>query len=74
MSFEDKLKELEDIVSKMESEQLELEESIDLYKKANELAKNLNDELNNSLNKMSFIVENDEVKELDFDKMDKKDI
>lgn len=74
MSFEDKLKELEDIVSKMESEQLELEESIDLYKKANELAKNLSDELNNSLKKMSFIVENDEVKELDLDKMDKKDI
>lgn len=72
-SFEEKLKELENIVSKLESENLSLELSVDLYQKAKILSQELNNELNASMEKLSFIVEDDEVKPY-FDEEAKKDI
>lgn len=74
MTFEEKLKLLEDIVSKMENDQLGLKETVELYQKANELSKQLNEELNESLKKLSYIVENGEVKPLGDIESEKKDI
>ena len=74
MTFEEKLKLLEDIVKKMESEQLSLKESVELYQKANSLSKELNLELDESLKRLSYIVENGEVKPLNNIEEEKKDI
>ena len=56
-SFEEKLKLLEEMVTKLEKEDLGLAESIDLFEKSQKLAKELKQELDESLSKVSFIVE-----------------
>ena len=74
MTFEEKLKLLEETVYKMESDQLGLKDTVELYQKAIELSNELNEELNESLKKLAYIVENGEVKPLGDIESEKKDI
>ncbi len=53
MSFADKLAKLEGIVSKIESGELSLEESMALFEEGNKLIKELNDTLLSAKEKMS---------------------
>ena len=73
-SFEEKLKTLEEMVSRLEKEDLGLAESIDLFEKSQKLAKELKQELDESLSKVSFIVENDEMVPFDTQQNTKTDI
>ena len=56
MKFEDKVKELETIISELESGNTNLEDSIDKYTKAMKLAKECDEELKNVEEKISKIV------------------
>ena len=56
MKFEDKVKELETIISELESGNTNLEDSIDKYTKAMRLAKECDEELKNVEEKISKIV------------------
>lgn len=73
-SFEEKLKLLEEMVTKLEKEELGLAESIDLFEKSQKLAKELKQELDESLSKVSFIVENDTITPFDSQNDSKIDI
>ena len=73
-SFEGKLKLLEEMVTKLEKEDLGLAESIDLFEKSQKLAKELKQELDESLSKVSFIVENDTITPFDSQNDSKIDI
>lgn len=73
-SFEEKLKLLEEMVTKLEKEDLGLAESIDLFEKSQKLAKELKQELDESLSKVSFIVENDTITPFDSQNDSKIDI
>lgn len=59
VKFEDKIKELETIISELESGNTSLEESIDKYTKAMKLAKECDEELKNVEEKISKIVLDD---------------
>lgn len=74
MSFEEKLKKLEDLVDKLENDKIGFKESIEIYKEAKKLSKELNDELNDSINKLSYIVEDGVVRPLFDIENEKKDI
>ncbi len=74
MTFEEKLKKLESLVAKLEDETIGLDETIKLYNEAKELSASLNNELNESIKKMSFIVEGDKVVPFDVEENAKKDI
>lgn len=65
MTFEEKINRLENIIQQLENESLGLEESVKLYEEAKVLSKELNEELKSSMDKLSFIVEDGEVKEFD---------
>ena len=73
-SFEEKLKLLEEMVTKLEKEELGLAESIDLFEKSQKLAKELKQELDESLSKVSFIVENETITQFDSQNDSKIDI
>ena len=73
-SFEEKLKLLEEMVTKLEKEDLGLAESIDLFEKSQKLAKELKQELDESLSKVSFIVEYDTITQFDSQNDSKIDI
>ena len=73
-SFEEKLKLLEEMVTKLEKEDLGLAESIDLFEKSQKIAKELKQELDESLSKVSFIVENDTITPFDSQNDSKIDI
>ena len=73
-SFEEKLKLLEEMVTKLEKEELGLAESIDLFEKSQKLAKELKQELDESLSKVSFIVENETITPFDSQNDSKIDI
>ena len=73
-SFEEKLKLLEEMVTKLEKEDLGLAESIDLFEKSQKLAKELKQELDESLSKVSFIVENETITPFDSQNDSKIDI
>lgn len=73
MTFEEKLQNLEDIIKKLENETISLDESVKLYQEAKKLSKELNDELNDSMKKLSFVVEDGQIKPLDLNEL-KKDI
>lgn len=73
-SFEEKLKLLEEMVTKLEKEDLGLAESIDLFEKSQKLAKELKQELDESLSKVSFIVENETITQFDSQNDSKIDI
>ncbi len=74
MTFEEKLEKLEEIVNKLENEKLNLESSIALYQEAKKLSDELNKELNESINKMSYIVENGQIKSIETIESTSKDI
>lgn len=74
MTFEEKLEKLEEIVNKLENEKLNLESSIALYQEAKKLSDELNKELNESINKMSYIVENGQIKSVETIENTSKDI
>ena len=57
MSFEDSLKELEEIVEKLENGDTPLDDAIDEFTKAMELVKNCNEKLNNAEEAIAKIVE-----------------
>ena len=66
MKFEDKVKELEEIVSKLENGESTLDESFNMYTKAMNLVKECDDELKNvkeNVNKM--VNENNELKDFE---------
>ena len=73
-SFDEKLKLLEEMVTKLEKEDLGLAESIDLFEKSQKLAKELKQELDESLSKVSFIVENETITPFDSQNDSKIDI
>lgn len=64
MKFEEKIKELENIVNKLENGDSPLDESFDMYEKAMKLIKECDTELNAVKEKVNKIVsENGELKE-----------
>lgn len=65
MTFEEKMKRLEEIVGTLENEAVSLEQSVKLYEEAKTLSAELNAELEASMKKLSFIVEEGEVKPFD---------
>ena len=52
ITFEDKMKKLDEIVSKMNSEDIKLDEMLSLYKKANNLIKDLRKEIDDAKSKI----------------------
>ena len=73
-TFEEKLARLEEIVKEIEKDSLTLKESISLYQEGKTLSQDLNKELNDSMNKLSFIVEDGEVKTYSEEESQDKDI
>lgn len=52
ITFEDKMKKLDEIVSKMNSEDINLDEMLSLFKKANNLIKDLRKEIDDAKSKI----------------------
>lgn len=66
MKFEDKIKELENIVNELENGEINLEDSIDKYTKAMKLVKECDEQLNKIEEKVSKIVlENEKVEDFE---------
>ena len=66
LSFEEKIRELEDIVKELESGDVNLDDAIEKYTKAMKLAKECSDRLNKATEKVNKILkENGEL--VDFD-------
>ena len=62
--FEDKIKELENIINDLESDNIDLDDSIDKYTKAMKLVKECDEKLKNAEEQVSKIVaENGELKD-----------
>ena len=59
MKFEDKIKELETIITELESGNTSLEDSIDKYTKAMKLVKECDEELKDVENRITKIVDED---------------
>ncbi len=57
IKFEDSINRLEEIVEKMESEELSLEESINIFKEGMDLVANCNAKLDEAEKKISIIME-----------------
>lgn len=73
-TFEEKMQELEGIVAALEEENLGLEASVKLYEQAKALSKELNEELDASVKKVSAMVENGQVEPYFEEKEIEKDI
>ena len=73
MTFEEKIKRLEEISTILENDNLPLHDACKIYQEAKTLEKELNDELNESMKKLAFIVEDGQIKEIDINEL-KKDI
>lgn len=73
MTFEEKLNSLQNIVSRLEDENIPLEEAVKLYEQAKALSNELSKELDESIKKMAYIVENDQVKQI-AEKNEEKDV
>ncbi len=73
MTFEDKIKRLEEISTILENDNLPLQDACKIYQEAKVLEKELNDELNETMKKLAFIVEDGQIKEIDINEL-KKDI
>lgn len=56
-SFEDKIKELETIVKELESGEVNLDDAIEKYTKAMNLAKECSDKLNTAVEKVNKVLE-----------------
>ena len=66
VSFEDKIRELEEIVKELESGEVNLDEAIEKYTKAMKLAKECSDRLNSATEKVNKILkENGELVEFE---------
>lgn len=64
--FEDKIKELEQIITDLESDNIDLDDSIDKYTKAMNLVKYCDEKLKNAEEQVNKIVsENGELKDFD---------
>lgn len=60
MKFEDMMNRLQDIVSKLEKDDIDLDESISLYEEGLALSKSLKEELNKFENKIKQIGEDND--------------
>ena len=66
--FEDKIKELEQIITDLESDNIDLDDSIEKYTKAMNLVKYCDEKLKNAEEQVNKIVsENGELKDFDVD-------
>ena len=66
--FEDKIKELEQIINDLESDNIDLDDSIEKYTKAMNLVKYCDEKLKNAEEQVNKIVsENGELKDFDVD-------
>lgn len=59
IKFEESLKKLEDIVAKLESGELTLDESLKLFEEGTELSKKLNSALDKAEQKITMLTEKD---------------
>lgn len=59
IKFEESLKKLEDIVAKLESGELTLDESLKLFEEGTELSKKLNSALDKAEQKITLLTEKD---------------
>ncbi len=65
-SFEDKIKELEQIVKELESGEVSLDDAIEKYTSAMKLAKECSDKLNNATEHVNkILLDNGELKDFD---------
>ena len=70
LTFEEGMKELEKILSKLESDQTPLEEMVDLYEKANKITEICKSRLDQANQRMTKLVKNDngDLQEVDYEK------
>ena len=68
MDFEQLVKQLEEITEKLEKDNLNLDESIELFEEGMKISKKCNEKLENAEKKISILLkEGNEIKEEDFD-------
>ena len=70
LTFEEGMKELEKILSKLESDQTPLEEMVDLYEKANKITEICKSRLDQANQRMTKLIKNDngDLQEVDYEK------
>ena len=70
LTFEQGMKELENILSKLESDQTPLEEMVDLYEKANKITEICKSRLDQANQRMTKLIKNDngDIQEVDYEK------
>ena len=70
LTFEEGMKELEKILSKLESDQTPLEEMVDLYEKANKITEICKSRLDQANQRMTKLIKNDngDFQEVDYEK------
>jgi len=74
LTFEQKMAKLEELTKKLEDDKIGLEESVKIFNEAKALSKELNDQLNQSMEKLSYIVEDGKISVFDVEEDSKKDI
>lgn len=74
LSFEEKMKHLEELVRKLEQENLSLDESVKIFQEAKDLSLELEKELKESMEKLSYIVQDGQISKFDLNKNDNVDI
>ncbi len=65
-NFEDLMKQLEEITSKLENEKLNLDESVDLFEQGMKISKKCNEKLANAEKKITILLDTDNVTEDNF--------
>ena len=60
LTFEEKLAKLNELVNKLQDNSISFEESISIYNESIKLSEELNNELNNTLSKVTLVNENNE--------------
>ena len=70
LTFEEGMKKLENILSKLESDQTPLEEMVDLYEKANKITEICKSRLDQANQRMTKLIKNDngDLQEVDYEK------
>ena len=70
LTFEEGMKELEKILSKLESDQTPLEEMVDLYERANKITEICKSRLDQANQRMTKLIKNDngDIQEVDYEK------
>ena len=70
LTFEEGMKKLENILSKLESDQTPLEEMVDLYEKANKITEICKSRLDQANQRMTKLIKNDngDIQEVDYEK------